>query len=64
MGQTDLDVDKDRLRKRVLQLQKELKDATDKLQELDGDVSTSSSMLPPPGKSGYLFKWQDRSIGW
>lgn len=25
--------------------------------------STSSEILPPPGKSGYLFKWQDRTIG-
>jgi PH domain len=24
----------------------------------------TGAVLPPPGKSGYLFKWQDRSIGW
>ena len=24
---------------------------------------TTGAPLPPPGKSGHLFKWQDRSIG-
>jgi hypothetical protein len=24
---------------------------------------TTSSIAPPPGKKGYLFKWLDRSIG-
>lgn len=28
------------------------------------NVGNSGAVLPPPGKSGYLFKWQDRSIGW
>ena len=31
---------------------------------VDGIVNEISIVLPPPGKSGYLFKWQDRSIGW
>ena len=32
--------------------------------DVGGVVSEISIVLPPPGKSGYLFKWQDRSIGW
>jgi hypothetical protein len=32
----------------------------------NGDTSNSAitENLPPPGKRGYLFKWQDRSVGW
>ena len=26
--------------------------------------SSSLTTMAPPEKSGYLFKWQDRSIGW
>lgn len=26
--------------------------------------STTNTIIAPPEKSGYLFKWQDRSIGW
>lgn len=29
----------------------------------DSDVAISNTTAPPE-KSGYLFKWQDRSIGW
>jgi len=27
-------------------------------------LSSSLTTMAPPEKSGYLFKWQDRSIGW
>lgn len=63
------------LRRRASSLQKELKDVNEHLRRIaedddndDGDdtykPNGSSAVLPPPGKSGYLFKWQDRSIGW
>ena len=51
---------------------RELDDDNNKKNE-NGESSTSSTtplllnvstVLPPPGKSGYLYKWQDRSIGW
>jgi hypothetical protein len=61
------EVDSSKLRRRVADLQKQLKEASEALCELEGgsvDSSTSSTVFPPPGKSGYLFKWQDRSIGW
>jgi len=33
--------------------------------EADADLVHRKKILaPPPGKCGYLFKWQDRSIGW
>jgi hypothetical protein len=55
------------LRRRASTLQKELKDVNETLRRIDDDnykPNGSSAVLPPPGKSGYLFKWQDRSIGW
>ena len=65
------------LRYRVKALEKELAEARNALRELvdddnekneNGESATSSTnvstVLPPPGKSGYLYKWQDRSIGW
>jgi hypothetical protein len=57
-------VNSSELRLRVSDLQKQLKEATQALSELEGESVDSSNLLPPPGKSGYLFKWQDRSIGW
>jgi hypothetical protein len=55
------------LRQRASMLQKELKDVNERLSQLNDPqykTNGSSAVLPPPGKSGYLFKWQDRSIGW
>jgi len=49
------------LKSRARALEKELASVNEKLTRL-GD--SSAKVLPPPGKSGYLFKWQDRSIGW
>jgi hypothetical protein len=57
-------VNTSQLRRQVADLQKQLKEATATLSELEGELVDSSTVLPPPGKSGYLFKWQDRSIGW
>jgi hypothetical protein len=37
---------------------------TDDNNSMKPSSTTISTILPPPGKSGYLFKWQDRSIGW
>jgi len=50
------------LQKKARDLEKELKKIKSQLKDLG--AITSDSVLPPPGKSGYLFKWQDRSIGW
>lgn len=50
------------LKARARALEKELESVNEKLARL-GDASLTE-LLPPPGKSGYLFKWQDRSIGW
>lgn len=52
------------LKARAQSLQKELKKVNDKLARLGDSSANSGEILPPPGKSGYLFKWQDRSIGW
>jgi hypothetical protein len=51
------------LRNRAAQLEKELKEVNDLLNRTS-DQSVFINVLPPPGKNGYLFKWQDRSIGW
>lgn len=56
--------DVDELRDRASKLEKELKDIKQVLARLGDDSVSSADALPPPGKSGYLFKWQDRSIGW
>ena len=52
------------LKKRVKRLERDLKEAHESLAKLGGEPATRSSFLPPPFKGGYLFKWQDRSIGW
>jgi hypothetical protein len=52
--------DVDELRDRAAQLEKELNQVNAAL----GRLGESREILAPPGKSGYLFKWQDRSIGW
>jgi hypothetical protein len=47
------------------QLEKQLKDVHERLRQIgEGDDDPPNLLLSPPGKSGYLFKWQDRSIGW
>jgi len=48
------------LRAKAQSLKNELDSINDQLSRLGDSVE----ILPPPGKSGYLFKWQDRSIGW
>lgn len=65
-GDDDAEQETEELKARSLALQKELKQVNEKLARLGDDSSATSSaeILPPPGKSGYLFKWQDRSIGW
>lgn len=50
------------LKSRARALEKELNAVKEKLARLGDD--SSAEVLPPLGKSGYLFKWQDRSIGW
>ncbi|KAL7533971.1 hypothetical protein ACHAWF_004681 [Thalassiosira exigua] len=53
-------------------LRREVERLRRRVEELTSGASTSppsspsksSASSPPPGKSGYLFKWQDRSIGW
>ncbi len=52
------------LKARAQSLQKELDLVNDKLARLGDSSAELTQVLPPPGKSGYLFKWQDRSIGW
>ena len=52
--------DIDELRGKAQSLLKELNAVHALLSRLGDSVE----ILPPPGKSGYLFKWQDRSIGW
>jgi hypothetical protein len=53
-----------KLKARIANLKEELKTATEALNKLEGEDSSEISLLAPPGKSGYLFKWKDRSIGW
>ena len=53
--------DAEDLKRRSEELERELKEINAQLIRI-GDGPTN--LLPPPGKSGYLFKWQDRSIGW
>lgn len=52
------------LKARARSLQQELNNVNDKLARFGESFAETSEILPPPGKSGYLFKWQDRSIGW
>lgn len=61
------------LRSRIASLERQLKDANralDRMRGSDGgdttgeDGSVERDSDPPLGKRGYLFKWQDRSIGW
>ena len=61
----------DELRREVQRLKQELavlKSSQDK--NNNGSTSpllssqSSTIAMAPPEKSGYLFKWQDRSIGW
>jgi hypothetical protein len=53
------------LKKRAEQLENELKEVHERLSQIgEGGEDRPNLLLPPPGKSGYLFKWQDRSIGW
>ena len=65
-----------KLQKEKKRLQKELGRVESELIELSGHEGPSSSidtitstngksnLLVPGNKAGYLFKWQDRSIGW
>ena len=57
------------------ELRREVEFLKQKLQELQStapqkgtlplpSLSSSLTTMAPPEKSGYLFKWQDRSIGW
>ena len=58
------------LRTRAHQLEVELKSVNELLETLGDGANHKSSHhkpsqlgLPPPSKSGHLFKWQDRQIG-
>ncbi|KAL7524158.1 hypothetical protein ACHAXR_000460, partial [Thalassiosira sp. AJA248-18] len=54
--------------KRLKQQLEELSSSTAAVAASRDDLSSSSGInadaITPPEKSGYLFKWQDRSIGW
>jgi diacylglycerol O-acyltransferase-1 len=53
------------LRNEKATLEKELQRITSKIEEHSGHSEPSSrKSVIPASKSGYLFKWQDRSIGW
>lgn len=55
------------LRQRAAALQKELRDVNTLLSRAENESANpngSSGVLAPPGKESYLFKWQDRTIGW
>lgn len=54
------------LQQRARELESEINDVRAQISQRGSmqPVETSATVLPPPGKSGYLFKWQDRSIGW
>jgi hypothetical protein len=54
------------LKARADELEKELDSVHQLLAKLGDDGTRPNGcirLLPPPAKSGYLFKWQDRSIG-
>jgi len=57
----------DTLREKILLLEKQLEDLNHNDDTRNNSNSNSSfgmAEAAPPEKSGYLFKWQDRSIGW
>lgn len=62
----------DELRKEVKRLKQELAVLQSDSQNKNNNGTTapllssqsSTIAMAPPEKSGYLFKWQDRSIGW
>jgi len=65
----------DTLREKILRLERQLEDLNhDSARSSSDNNSNNSSTIivsssfgvgeAPPEKSGYLFKWQDRSIGW
>ncbi len=57
----------DELRKEVQRLNQQLEElSTTSAVGASRNGSSASSIITmaPPEKSGYLFKWQDRSIGW
>lgn len=62
--------EEEKLKARALTLRIELAKINESLNragsETNGTTATATTLgtLSPPGKSGYLFKWQDRSIGW
>eukprot|EP00934_Nitzschia_sp_Nitz4_P005227 Nitzschia sp. Nitz4//scaffold3_size479765//359709//362095//NITZ4_000149-RA/size479765-augustus-gene-1.619-mRNA-1//-1//CDS//3329550905//5217//frame0 len=62
MGNDDDDVSALKLRAERLQL--ELTEVAEKLKRSGDSSFEPFDVLPPPGKSGYLFKWQDRTMGW
>ena len=47
------------------QLREEIERLKEQLAHINDEDESPSSIneAPPPQKSGYLFKWQDRSIG-
>jgi hypothetical protein len=49
------------LRNEIQRLKEQLASYTNGAQRSSSLISTNEA---PPDKSGYLFKWQDRSIGW
>jgi hypothetical protein len=56
------------LQRQVEELQNELERTRKELKKLqeeaESDVDTLDIFAPPPDKKGYMFQWQDRSIGW
>lgn len=53
---TDLKKEKAKLEKRLSDIQIEL--------SKHGEVQSASKYSSTTGKASYLYKWQDRSIGW
>lgn len=55
------------LQNRVKSLEQQLREAKKALQQMGVEEQVDSNgniTIVPPSKRGYLFKWQDRSIGW
>ncbi|KAK1734596.1 hypothetical protein QTG54_014469 [Skeletonema marinoi] len=58
-------VDSAALREKILLLEKQLQDLNNNTNNNNSNFGFGlGEVVAPPEKSGYLFKWQDRSIGW
>ena len=56
----------DELKRRIEELKQQLENVNREIGTRPASEENAERMHPgaPTGKSGYLFKWQDRSIGW